>query len=82
PGVVNLISREFLALVLFANIAAWPLSWYLMDKWLQQFAYRTEIDLSVFIISGLAALIIAIIAVSYQSIRAALINPVESIKYE
>ena len=81
-GIVGLLSRKFLWLVIIANVIAWPLVYYLMNQWLQDFAYRTDIKGWIFFLSGLIALIIALFSVSYQSIRAAAINPVEALRYE
>ena len=81
-NVVGTLSKQFLQLVLFANIIAWPIAFYLMQKWLKDFAYRIEISIWVFIISGAAALIIALATVSIQAIKAATANPVESLRYE
>jgi putative ABC transport system permease protein len=82
PGVVALLSKDFLKIVGIANIVAWPMAYFVMKKWLQGFAYRTNIELSVFILTGFLALAIALITVSYQAIRAALANPVDSLRYE
>jgi putative ABC transport system permease protein len=82
PGIVLLFSRQFLIWVLAANIIAWPLGYYFMNKWLQNFAYRTGIGIDVFIISGAIALIIALLTVSYQSVKAATANPVDALRYE
>jgi putative ABC transport system permease protein len=82
PGIVVLFSRQFLKWVLAANIIAWPLGYYFMNKWLQRFAYRTGIGIDVFIISGAIALVIALLTVSYQSVKAAAANPVEALRYE
>lgn len=82
PSLVALLSREFVVLVLIAILIASPLAYYLMDKWIQDFAYRTNISWWVFGIAGVAALFIALLTVSYQSIRAALMNPVKSLKSE
>lgn len=82
PGIVLLLSKEFTKWVLVANIIAWPIAWYVMSKWLQNFAYRVNIGIWVFILSASLALMIALITVSYQSIKAALANPVESLRYE
>jgi len=79
---ILLISREFTKWVLVANIIAWPLSYYMMNNWLQGFDYRIGLSWWIFISSGVLALIIAIITVSFQSVKAALANPVESLKYE
>jgi putative ABC transport system permease protein len=81
-GIVLLLSKEFLKLVLMANLIAWPIAYYFMSRWLQNFAYRTSIGIGIFIISGLLALAIALLTVSYQSIKAALANPVDSLRYE
>ncbi|MFC1898278.1 ABC transporter permease [Candidatus Cloacimonadota bacterium] len=80
--IVLLLSKDFSKLVILANIVAWPLAWYAMDKWLQSFAYRTKIGFGVFIYSGLVALIIALITVSFRTIKAANSNPVKALKYE
>jgi len=81
-SLVSLLSKDFIKLVLLANIFAWPLAWYAMDTWLQNFAYHVEIGWWVFVLAGGLALVIALLTVSTQAIRAALANPVESLKYE
>ena len=81
-NIVAMLSKEFLILIVAANVIAWPVSYYLMNKWLDDFAYKTEIGIGVFLISGLAVLIIALITVSFQAIHAAVSNPVNSIRYE
>jgi putative ABC transport system permease protein len=81
-GIVRMLSKEFLILVVVANVIAWPIAYYGMNRWLENFAYRDEIGWGVFAMAGLSALLIALMAVSYQSIRAARANPVKSIKYE
>jgi putative ABC transport system permease protein len=68
--------------VLLGFIFAAPLAYYAMNRWLADFAYRVEIGLGVFVLAGLLALVIAWLTVSYQSIKAALANPVESLRYE
>jgi putative ABC transport system permease protein len=82
PGIVMLLSREFTRYVLFANIAAWPIAYYAMNKWLQDFAYRIDLTIWPFLLAGLAAFIIALLTVSWQAIRAAMASPVESLRYE
>jgi len=67
---------------LIANLIAWPLAYLLMNNWLQSFAYRIEIGWWVFVIAGTLALLIALLTVSYQAIRAALSNPVKALRYE
>lgn len=82
PNVVGLLSKDFLKLVLIANIISWPLAWWAMNKWLQDFAYRINISWWIFLFAGLAALLIALITVSFQAIKAAMANPVESLRSE
>jgi putative ABC transport system permease protein len=82
PSIVRLLSGEFLKLVIIANILTWPLAYYAMNRWLQNFAYRITIGFASFILTAVLAFTVAIITVSFQSIRAALANPVESLRYE
>jgi putative ABC transport system permease protein len=77
-----MLSKEFLKWVLIANIIAWPLAYYFMNGWLQDFAYRINLSLGVFVLSGVIALIIALVTVSFQAIKAAIANPVKSLRYE
>jgi len=78
----RLLSNEFLKLVLLANLIAWPLAYYFMNHWLRAFAYRTSLGLDLFLLSGALALGIALLTVSFQSIRAAQANPVDSLRNE
>jgi putative ABC transport system permease protein len=80
--IVFLITKEFLKLVLLANLFAIPISYYFMNKWLQGFAYRTEISVWIFVLSCVIALVIALATVSFQAIKAATSNPVKSLRYE
>ena len=82
PGIVYLISREFLMLVLFANLIAVPASFFIMKQWLQNFAYRSSIGVSAFIIGAVLTLLIAFLTVAYQAIKSALINPAKALRYE
>ena len=82
PNIIRNISSEFLKLVLIANVIAWPVAYFMMKKWLETFAYKIPIHVDVFILSGLVALCIALLTVSYQTIRAANTNPAEVMKYE
>jgi putative ABC transport system permease protein len=82
PGVVLLFLKEFSKWIVLSNLIAWPTAYIAMNKWLQNFAYRTGINIETFILSGLLALIIALSTVSYQSIKSASTNPVEALKYE
>jgi ABC-type antimicrobial peptide transport system permease subunit len=81
-SVVGLLSRDFIALVLISLIIATPLTYFFMEKWLQDFAYRVNIQWWVFCLTGFLVIGIAFVAVSFQSIRAALINPVDSLRNE
>jgi putative ABC transport system permease protein len=81
-NIVALLSRDFLKPVAVAIALASPVAWYAMHKWLEDFAYRTAIGWWVFVVAGLAAVAIALLTVSYQSIKAALTNPVDSLRSE
>jgi putative ABC transport system permease protein len=81
-NITALLSRDLLKLVLIGNLIAWPVAWYLMHKWLENFAYQINISLWVFLLAGVLALLIALLTVSYQSIKAALANPVKSLRSE
>ena len=78
--IVVMLSREFLKLVLVAFVIATPIAWYAMSRWLQDFAYRIDLDWWIFALAGIVALLIAMITVSFQSIKAALANPVKSLR--
>ncbi len=80
--IVLMLSSEYMKIVVLANIIAWPLSYLVISRWLQDFAYRININLFKFILASVIALMIALITVSYQSIKAGLKDPVESIRYE
>jgi len=81
-SIVTLLSGDFVKLVLLSVMIAAPIAWYVMDLWLQDYAYRIPIHVGVFIVSGAIALLVAVATVSIQSVRAALMNPVKSIKTE
>jgi putative ABC transport system permease protein len=81
-NIVGLLSRDFIRLVLIANGIAFPVAYYFMNNWLQGFAYKTDIGAVIFIIAGLLAISIAILTILYQAVKAALINPVRSLKAE
>ena len=80
--IVSLLSKDFLKLVLIANIIAWPLAYFIMNNWLKDFAYRTNINIWIFVLSGFIALLIALLTVSSHSIKAANANPIKSLRYE
>jgi putative ABC transport system permease protein len=82
PNIMGLLSGEFSKWVLAANIFAWPAAYFVMNKWLQNFAYRANIGIGIFLLSALAAFAVAILTVSYQSLEAARANPVDSLHYE
>ena len=82
PNIVSMLSKEFLILVVLANLIAWPAAYFIMNKWLEDFAYKVQIGIGVFVIAGLVVLAIAIITVSFQAIKAAMANPVKSLRYE
>jgi len=81
-GIVFLLSKEFTKWVLIANIIAWPVAYYFMNNWLKDFAYRINMNFWIFIISGVLALLIALLTVSIHAVRAATANPVKSLRYE
>lgn len=81
-GLVQLLSKDFLQLVFVAILIASPIAWYLMQQWLANFAYQTELHWSIFLIAGLIALGVAFVTVSFQSIKVAIANPVKSLRSE
>jgi hypothetical protein len=81
-SVVRLLSGDFLKLVLMAIIIAAPLAWYVMNRWMENFSYKVGVEWWVFVLSGIVAIMIALLTVSFQSIKAALLNPVKSLKSE
>jgi putative ABC transport system permease protein len=80
--IILLLSKEFTKWVLVANIIAWPIAYLAMNRWLQNFAYRINIGLGTFILAALLALVIALLTVGYQAVRAARVNPVDALRYE
>ncbi|MEM9675788.1 MAG: FtsX-like permease family protein, partial [Bacteroidota bacterium] len=81
-SIVTLLSKDFLKLILVGFIIAIPVAWYLMSQWLQNFAYSIEINWWIFALAGLLALLVAWLTISFQSIRAAVANPVDSLRNE
>ncbi|HUQ97579.1 MAG TPA: FtsX-like permease family protein, partial [Chitinophagaceae bacterium] len=81
-NIVGLLSKDFLKLVGIAIVIASPVAWYVMDKWLQNFAYRTPISVYVFIVTAVIAVCIALFTISFQAIRAAITNPVKNLRTE
>ena len=81
-GIFILLTRGFTKLIIIANLIAWPVAFYLMNKWLQNFAYKIDLNVWPFVISGILAFLIALLTVSYQSVKASTANPVDSLRYE
>ncbi|MBS1935952.1 MAG: hypothetical protein JST96_18275 [Bacteroidetes bacterium] len=81
-GIVAMLSKDFAKLILIAAIIAFPIAWWAMNKWLQGFAYRVDLAWWVFVAAGLITIIIALVTVSFQAIKAALMNPVKSLRSE
>jgi putative ABC transport system permease protein len=81
-GITVLLSKDFIKLVIISIIIAAPVAYFLMNKWLQEFAYRITIDWWVFAAAGITALLIALLTVSFQAIKAAVANPVKSLRTE
>ena len=81
-SIVSLLTRELFKLILLANLIAWPVAYYAMNIWLQNFAYRIDLSWWIFVLAGLLALVIALLTVSFQAIKAARANPVDNLRYE
>ena len=81
-GIVGMLSKEFLMLVLIASVIAFPLAWWAMHRWLNDFAYRVNIGWWVFLVAGIIAMLIALLTISFQSVKAAIANPVKSLRSE
>jgi putative ABC transport system permease protein len=83
-NIVLLLSREFTRLVAVATLAAWPIAYYAMDRWLREFAFRIALDQQsvIFLVAAVLAFVIALATVSFQAIKAAVGNPVKALRYE
>lgn len=81
-GIVAMLSREYLKWVAIANLFAWPVAWLAMNRWLENFAYRIDMRWWMFVFAAVLALVIALLTISWQAIRAAFSNPVASLRYE
>jgi len=81
-GIFVLLSKSFAKWVLIANIISWPVAYYVLDNWLKSFAYHININIMIFVLSGLLALLIALLTVGYQAVKAASANPVDCLRYE
>ena len=82
PQLVTLLTWDFIKLILIANVIAWPFAWFVMNNWLENFAYRISLEPWLFALVAVVSTIIAIATVSFQAVRAAVANPVESLRYE
>ena len=81
-GILKLLSGEIVRWVAIANLISWPLAWLAVSSWLQNFAYRIELTFTPFLVAGIVTLILALITVGWQTVRAATANPVEALRYE
>lgn len=81
-NILTLISKDFTKWILLANLIAIPISYWIVSEWLEQYAHQIEINIYIFLLAGALSLVVAFITISYQTIKAALANPVESLKYE
>lgn len=82
PNIVTLLSREFILLIALANLIAWPVAYWAMTHWLANFAYRIDLGIGTFILGGLLTLLVVITTVSLQALKAAKMNPVDTLRYE
>jgi putative ABC transport system permease protein len=82
PGIIRLLMKEFIILVAIANVIAWPVAYFVMNRWLRDFAYRISIGAWIFIAAGILTLFISTMTVIYQATKAALMNPIDSLRYE
>ena len=82
PNLIFLLSKDFMTLIIIANIIAWPVVYYTMNAWLQDFVYRIQLGIWPFLLGGVLSLVIAMLTVSSQTVRAAISNPVDALRYE
>jgi ABC-type antimicrobial peptide transport system permease subunit len=81
-GITTLLSKDFMVLVVISCLIAFPVAWWAMHNWLQNYQYRIEISWWIFVTAGIAAMLISLLTISFQSIKAALANPVNSLRNE
>jgi len=81
-NIIFLLTKDFSRWVIIANLIAWPLAWYAMNKWLENFAYKIDMELWIFILSGLITLSVAVLTVCFQAVKAAAANPIKALRYE
>lgn len=82
PSILTLLSREIVVLIIVANLIAWPLAWYFMNQWLDSFAYHINMHVGIYLLSAIAAILLALVTVSTQTIKAAMTNPSNTLRYE
>ncbi len=82
PSILALLSKEIVSLILIANLLAWPIAWYFMNQWLHSFAYHIDMNVVAYLLSAIAAVVVALLTVSMQTIRAARTNPANTLRYE
>lgn len=82
PGLVLMMSKQFTKWVILANGMAWPIAYVVINRWLKNFTYRSNIGIEIYVLAGAFALFIALLTISFQSIKAATSNPVDALKYE
>jgi len=80
--ILYLLNKDFLQLILLANGLAWPVSWYLMSRWLRNFPYRVSLSWDIFFLSGLLTVLVTLMTVSFQTVKASMANPADSLRYE
>lgn len=81
-GLTGMVTMDFLKLVIFASVVSWPLAYYAMNRWLRSFAFRIDIELWVFLLAAVLAAVVSLLTVGFQAVKAAVANPVESLRYE
>ena len=82
PDIVGLLSKDFVKLIIISLCIASPVAWWMMNRWLQDFAYRVTISWWIFVISAILAILIALLTISFQTIKAAIANPVKNLRTE
>ena len=80
--IMSLFSKDFLKLILIAGLIASPIAWYVMDRWLETYTYRIDISWWVFVLAVLSVILITLVTVSYQTVKAAIANPIKSLRTE
>jgi putative ABC transport system permease protein len=82
PSILALLSREIVMLIVVANLIAWPLAWYFMNQWLSTFAYHIDMNLAIYLLAAVSAIMVALLTVSTQTMKAAMTNPGNTLRYE